>query len=169
MTPAAQAYDPAIHHRCSIRLRGHDYAGGGVYFVTLCVADRRPLFGTVVNERMVLNDAGRAAAACWREIPAHFPQAVLDEWIVMPDHVYGILRIENAHHADTARRRGMACHAPAFGRPIAGALGTIIGAYKAATSRAIRMCTGTACRAPALACHALTAGGSSTPSMPAGF
>jgi REP element-mobilizing transposase RayT len=139
-------YDPAVHHRRSIRLRGHDYAGGGVYFVTLCAADRRPLFGTVVNGRMALNDAGRAAAACWRGIPMHFPQAALDEWIVMPDHVHGILRIDCRGH------RGLPCHAPtapAFGRPVAGALGTIVGAYKAATTRAIRHGTGLACQAPA--------------------
>ncbi len=91
-------YDPAIHHRRSIRLRGHDYAGRGVYFVTLCVADRRPLFGTVVNGRMALNDAGRAAAACWCAIPDHFPHAALDEWIVMPDHVHGIIVIRRDGH-----------------------------------------------------------------------
>jgi putative transposase len=100
-----KAYDPAIHHRRSIRLQGHDYAGGGVYFVTLCLADHRPLFGTVVNGRMALNDAGRAAAVCWREIPAHFPQAALDEWIVMPDHVHGIVVISG--------KRGEKSFAPA--------------------------------------------------------
>lgn len=156
-------YDPAIHHRRSIRLSGHDYADGGVYFVTLCVADRRPLFGTVVNGRMALNDAGRVAAACWRAIPEHFPQVALDEWIVMPDHVHGILRIGRrgmACHAPSACRGGLACQAPAapkFGRPIAGALGTIIGAYKAATTRGIRR-TGLACQAPrcqtSMGCHA---------------
>ena len=93
------AYDPAIHHRRSIRLRGHDYACGGVYFVTMCVADHRPLFGTVVNGRMALNDAGRAAAACWRAIPDHFPRAAPDEWIVMPDHVHGIVVIRSEGHA----------------------------------------------------------------------
>ena len=96
-------YDPALHHRRSIRLRGHDYTGGGVYFVTLCVADHRPLFGTVVNGRMALNDAGRAAAVCWREIPAHFPQAALDEWIVMPDHVHGIVVIRPDGHPVVVR------------------------------------------------------------------
>ena len=97
--PQKTAYDPAIHHRRSIRLRGHDYAGGGVYFVTLCVADHRPLFGTVVNGRMALNDAGRAAADCWRAIPDHFPWAAPDEWIVMPDHVHGIVVIRSEGHA----------------------------------------------------------------------
>lgn len=86
-------YDPAIHHRRSTRLRGHDYAGRGIYFVTMRVADHRPLFGTVVNGRMALNDVGRAAAACWCAIPEHFPHAGLDEWVVMPDHVHGIIVI----------------------------------------------------------------------------
>ena len=133
------AYDPALHHRRSIRLHGHDYAAGGIYFVTLCVADRRPLFGTVVNGRMALNDAGRTATACWRAIPDHFPQVALDEWVIMPNHVHGILRIGG----------GTACQgtAPAFGQPVAGALGTIIGAYKGATSRAMHR--GMACHAPA--------------------
>lgn len=102
---ARSAYDPALHHRRSIRLRGHDYAAGGVYFVTLCLRRRdagatvgaknlSPLrFGTVVNGRMALNDAGRAAAACWRAIPDHFPNAALDEFVVMPDHVHGIIAI----------------------------------------------------------------------------
>jgi putative transposase len=89
----AGGYDPAVHHRKSIRMRGHDYAGGGTYFVTACVAGRRPLFGTVAGGRMALNDAGRLAAACWRSIPEHFPQVALDEWVVMPDHVHGILRM----------------------------------------------------------------------------
>jgi putative transposase len=90
---AKPAYDPSRHRRRSIRLRGHDYAGDGVYFVTLCVADRRPLFGTVINGRMALNDAGRAAVACWHNIPAHFPNVVLDEWVVMPDHVHGVIAV----------------------------------------------------------------------------
>jgi len=145
-------YDPAIHHRRSTRRPGHDYAGGGVYFVTLCVVDRRPLFGTVVHGRMALNDAGRAASACWRAIPDHFPQAALDEWIVMPDHLHGIVRIDGRSMACQAP-----CHAPtapAFGRPIAGALGTIIGAYKAAATRAIRGQRGLACPRTGLACQA---------------
>jgi hypothetical protein len=84
----AGAYDPAIHHRRSIRLHGHDYAGGGVYFVTLCVAEHRSLFGTVVNGRMALNDAGRAASACWRDIPTRYlePQQAVEPTLKDVDH-----------------------------------------------------------------------------------
>jgi len=108
-TPMKSAYDPSVHHRRSIRLRGHDYAGRGVYFVTICVADNRPLFGTMVNGRMASNDAGRIAARCWREIPNHFPHAALDEWIVMPDHVHGIIVLRRDGHPPG---RGEKCFAP---------------------------------------------------------
>jgi hypothetical protein len=89
----------------------------------------------------------------------------LDEWIIMPDHVHGILRLEGL-----ACGTGMACHAPmvpAFGRPIPGALGTIIGAFKSAATRAIRRAiprTGMACHAPPdAACHALPDAASHAP------
>ena len=82
-----------FYQRRSIRLRGYDYSRQGAYFVTVCTEGRRRLFGTVVNGRMALNDAGRAAAACWRDIPNHFPHAAVDEWVVMPDHVHGIIVI----------------------------------------------------------------------------
>lgn len=152
-------YDPAIHRRQSIRMRGHDYAGCGAYFVTICIArtgHSRPLFGTVVNGRMALNEAGRIAADCWRAIPTHFPHATLDEWCIMPDHVHGILHIDGA---GTACGEGLACQAPpAFGRPIPGALGTIIGAFKSATTRNIRAIprTGLACQTPTV-CQTPTA------------
>ncbi len=92
MTPPP--YDPAIHHRRSIRLRGYDYSSPGRYFVTMCVADRHARFGAVVHGRMVLSEAGRIAAECWRAIPQHFPHVTLDEWVVMPNHVHGIIAID---------------------------------------------------------------------------
>lgn len=97
----ASTYDPAIHHRRSIRLRGHDYSGRGVYFVTILTQNRRRLFGTVVNGRMALSEAGRIAARCWQEIPQHFPNVSLDAWVVMPDHVHGILVIQADGHGGT--------------------------------------------------------------------
>ena len=96
-------YDPAIHHRRSIRLRGRDYSRPGRYFVTMCVAERHARFGSVVNGRMVLSEAGRIAEACWRAIPEHFPHASLDEWIVMPDHVHGIIVIAAPGPDETTR------------------------------------------------------------------
>ena len=122
-------YDPAIHHRRSIRLRGHDYAGRGVYFVTIRVADHRPLFGTVVNGRMALNHAGRTVAACWRAIPDHFPHAELDEWIVMPDHVHGIIVIREHGHPVRAKNISPA-PAPSRPRGTSRTIGSIVRGFK---------------------------------------
>ena len=91
-------YNPQIHHRKSIRLKGYDYSQEGVYFITICSADRKCLFGEIENDEMILNDAGTIANECWLEIPKHFPNAILHEHIVMPNHVHGIIELtyENA-------------------------------------------------------------------------
>jgi REP element-mobilizing transposase RayT len=93
MAPRKLRYDPDFYHRRSIRLAGFDYKRRGAYFVTVCTWGRACLFGTIVKGRMVLNDAGRAAAECWQRIPEHFPKVELDEWVVMPNHLHGIIMI----------------------------------------------------------------------------
>lgn len=90
-------YDPKKHHRLSIRLPGYDYAQSGAYFVTLCTQDHRSLFGRIEGEEMRLNAAGRTAEKCWGEIPSHFPQVALDEFVIMPNHIHGILVIVGAN------------------------------------------------------------------------
>ena len=86
-------FDPQKHHRKSIRLNGYDYAQEGWYFITICTKDRLYLFGNVKNEQMVLNKYGKIALEKWDEIPHHYPNVVLDEFIVMPNHIHGILQI----------------------------------------------------------------------------
>jgi REP element-mobilizing transposase RayT len=90
------SYNPVIHHRQSIRLKGYDYSQAGLYFVTLCVYGRACLFGRIENAEMILNDAGRAALQCWLEIPRHYPNVVLHEYVIMPNHVHGIVQIVDA-------------------------------------------------------------------------
>jgi putative transposase len=70
-------YNPNIHHRKSIRLKGYDYSRQGLYFITICVQDRKCLFGRIENGEMVLNSGGKIADECWLEIPKHFPNAIL--------------------------------------------------------------------------------------------
>lgn len=88
-------YNPAIHHRRSIRLKGYDYSQAGLYFITICCYNRECLFGDVVNGEMVLNDAGKFADECWNIIPDHFPNAILHEYIIMPNHIHGIIELLN--------------------------------------------------------------------------
>jgi putative transposase len=81
------------YRRQSTRLRARDYSSPGNYYVTLCTHTRQMLFGHVSEGVMHLNDVGRATDRFWNDIPLHFPQVELDEYIVMPNHVHGIIRI----------------------------------------------------------------------------
>jgi REP element-mobilizing transposase RayT len=89
-------YNPQTHHRRSIRLKGYDYSQAGAYFITICTHNRECLFGTIENGEMMLNDGGNIAEECWLEIPKHFPNVVLHEYIVMPNHVHGIIELVGA-------------------------------------------------------------------------
>lgn len=86
-------YNPEIHHRRSIRLKGYDYSQAGLYFITICVQDKICLFGKILNGKMELNEAGKIAVSCWLDIPAHFPNATLHEYVVMPNHIHGIIEL----------------------------------------------------------------------------
>ena len=84
------------HRRHSIRLRGFDYAQDGAYFVTVCVRNRECLLGQVTGGEMRLSEAGRIVQAVWRELPRHYPHVRLDAWVVMPNHVHGIVVLTSA-------------------------------------------------------------------------
>jgi putative transposase len=85
------AYDADKHHRSSARLKTFDYASNAAYFITVCTNVRTNVFGEIVDGEMRLNDAGKMIQQKWLEMPASFPTLVLDESIVMPDHIHGIL------------------------------------------------------------------------------
>lgn len=84
---------PDRFHRRSIRLRGYDYTRSGAYYVTVCTQDRLPLFGDVVNHVMMPNAMGNIVQRCWDAIPEHMPLVVCDAFVVMPNHVHGIIVI----------------------------------------------------------------------------
>ncbi len=126
-------YDPNKHHRRSIRLKGFDYTREAAYFVTICIQNGTCLFGEIVNGQMRLNDAGRVAQMMWKAIPTHFPHVETDAWVVMPNHVHGIIITVGATHASPPRQSG----------PPKGSLGAIVGSYKSAVSRQINQLHGT--------------------------
>jgi len=116
--------------RKHLRMQGWDFTSPGWYFLTICAKNMRSEFGAVVNGRMTLNAAGRIADRFWHEIPDHFPRAIVDEHVVMPNHVHGLLRLVD---------RPTACrgHMEAFGKPVAGSVPTIVRSYKGAVTRAL--------------------------------
>src|SRR5262245_16172423 len=79
--------------RKSPRLQGYDYSQDGSYFVTICTHLRENRFGQVIDAEMVLNTLGCIAEACWEAIPSHFANVELDAYVVMPNHVHGIVII----------------------------------------------------------------------------
>src|SRR5688572_18942554 len=100
-------YNPEIHHRRSIRLKGYDYTQPGAYFVTFCSYQRMHVFGKVVNGEMVLKDIGKIARDEWFKTAELRPYVKLyeDEFVIMPNHGHGIIRIvDDAHPVGTLRR-----------------------------------------------------------------
>jgi putative transposase len=89
-----RATDPVRSTRRSFRLSGYDYAQAGVYFVTICTQDRACLFGDIAADHMHLNDIGQMVAETWAAIPARFPDIEIDEFVVMPNHIHGIVVLQ---------------------------------------------------------------------------
>lgn len=87
------AYNPHIHHRRSVRLKGYDYSKAGLYFITICVKNRECLFGHIKDGEMILNDAGQLVENEWLKIPQRFTNTQLHEYVVMPNHFHAILQI----------------------------------------------------------------------------
>lgn len=117
-------FNPQIHHRRSIRLKGYDYAQAGAYFVTICCQDRQHRFGKIQNGEMILNELGEIAYREWLNLPTRFPNAELDVFQVMPNHFHAILVLKNV---------GVGL-APAQTENVP-TLGNIIGAYKSLVSK----------------------------------
>jgi putative transposase len=135
-------YNPGKHHRRSIRLKGYDYSSPGAYFITLCAYQRHCLFGEIVNGEMQLNECGAIATECWQAIPSHFQKIQLDAFVVMPNHVHGILWIKETNGRGLAFGRGLAMPNPyegKFGKPIAGSIPTVVGSFKSIVTRRINI------------------------------
>ncbi|MBW7998103.1 MAG: transposase [Candidatus Glassbacteria bacterium] len=126
--------DIFFKQRKNIRLRDYDYSSPGAYRVTICANERQQrLFGTLNNGSIELSKIGRLVENRWLAIPNHFSGVSLDAWIIMPDHVHGILLFE-------LNESGEACLAPTTtpGLSEIPSLGTVIGSFKSAVSRDAR-------------------------------
>jgi len=128
-------YDPDKHARRSIRLPEYDSTYRGAYAITLCTYQRECFLGVVVNGEMISNELGLLVKACWEEIPAHFPNTDLDMFVVMPNHVHGIIVLKDS--PNTATNQATTPHVESFGRPVPGSLATIIRSFKSATTRRV--------------------------------
>jgi putative transposase len=131
----AMPYDPQQHHRRSVRLKGYDYTQPGVYYITICTNRRQCIFGDVIDGQMRLNFLGYLAHICWLDIPNHFSRFQLDTFVIMPDHVHGLLAIVNNTPLKT--KHGLVPTPEQLGQPVRGSIPTAIRSYKGAVTRFI--------------------------------
>jgi putative transposase len=120
MSEKGIVYMRNYRQRKSPRLQGYDYSQSGGYFITICTHQRQYLFGCIDGNEMYLNLYGESASDCWRAIPKHYLDVELDAFVVMPNHVHGILFL----HTDSKKFQTV--------------LGRVINAYKGTVTAQIR-------------------------------
>jgi REP element-mobilizing transposase RayT len=120
-------FDPEKHDRRGMRLKGYDYSQPGMYFVTICVHERQSKLGKITDSHILLSPYGEIAHDFWKTTSEHFPNAHIDEFIIMPNHIHAIVQIqdEDATLRDRTSRNA---------KPT---LGQIIAYYKYGTTKQI--------------------------------
>ncbi len=114
--------------RVNMRHASHDYTSPGHYFITVCTTRRRPIFGWLESDGVHLSKPGAVALAAWHDLLNHHEAIQLDEFVVMPDHVHGIVTLTNASQGVVARRPS---------------LGAVVGGFKSCAARQINRLRGT--------------------------
>lgn len=139
-----------------IRLTNWDYSSEGVYFITICCHDRHSFFGKIEDNEMILSEIGSIASKYWMEILNHFPHVKLDEFVVMPNHIHGIIILD---YSLVGTRHGVSLHSPScdnvgschgmtlpsnqrsnqninqFSKPVKNSISVIINQYKSSVKR----------------------------------
>ena len=123
------------YHSDSIRLKEWDYSIPWWYYITICTKDMRCWFGEVKNGEVNLNKYGKIAKKCFEEIPKHFKSVDIDYFVIMPNHVHGIIIINDAVET---RDRVSLQNDEKFGKPLKNSLPVIINQYKGSVTRKIR-------------------------------
>ena len=119
-------------NRQSIRLPGYDYASAGWYFVTICCKDRTHLFGEIRDGEMVLNEAGKIAEECWMQTESVRKNCRIHDFIIMPNHIHGIIEITSSAEPDFADSGQTKFTSPK------GTIGAIVRGFKISTIKKIR-------------------------------
>jgi putative transposase len=118
-------------HRKTIRLKEYDYSMPGGYFITICTYDKQWLFGTIVDGEMQFSPQGLIAQRCWNDIAKHFYNIELDAFVVMPNHIHGIIILDEI----TVGVEYIQPLQKTFQHVIPNSIPSIIRSYKAAVSR----------------------------------
>jgi len=82
-----------FHHRQATRLSGYDYSQSGAHFVTICTFERQCTLSSVIDGKVQWSQAGTIVWACWNDLPNNYPHVELDSFVIMPNHVHGVLHL----------------------------------------------------------------------------
>jgi putative transposase len=145
-----------IYNRKNIRLHYWDYSSNGIYYITICCNNRELFFGSIDKHKVIFSEIGKIALQYWMEIPLHFPHVKLDEFVIMPNHVHGIIVLDYplvgprhgvALHVDHDDQVGT-CHGMSlprvpklnpninkFSKPVKNSVSVIINQYKSSVKR----------------------------------
>jgi REP element-mobilizing transposase RayT len=128
-------YNPNKHHRRSLRLPGYNYTQPGAYYITICTYQRQGWFGDVVDGEMRCNRLGDIVYTFWQGLPHRFPHIKLDAFVVMPNHLHGILMITEQG------RKSIPFDTPveSFGKPVPGSIPTVVRSFKSAVTTRINL------------------------------
>lgn len=122
------------YRRKSIRLKNYDYSRPGAYYITICTQDKACLLGQVVNRKTVPSDAGKMVRQIWEEIPSRYPGVRLDAFVLMPNHIHGIIILERKSSLQDCNQRGAESGRPQ-GYLAAMSLSDIVRRFKTLTTR----------------------------------
>ena len=138
-------YDPKKHHRRSIRLHGYDYTRPGAYFITICVQAHECILGHIANGEMHLNDLGEIVRDEWLRAGTVRNEIVLDEFVIMPNHVHGIVFIRESGFDPVGATRRVAptwVIPTSANGPMSGSIGAIMGQFKSIATKRINAIRG---------------------------
>ena len=121
------------------RLRNWDYSSAGIYYITICCYEKHCYLGSIKNNNVILSEIGAISSSYWLEIPSHFPHAQLDEFIIMPNHIHGLIIIDNSlpdqnitiQNSETGPKNKI----NRFSQPIKNSVSVIINQYKSSVTR----------------------------------
>ena len=128
------------NERKKIRLDDWDYSTEGVYFITICCHNRELSFGFIDKNKVIFSEIGNIALQCWMEIPKHFSHVKIDEFVIMPNHIHGIIMLD---YSRVGPRHGMTLQSKhnrdekinKFSKPVKNSVSVIINQFKSSVKR----------------------------------
>ncbi|MDR3344115.1 MAG: hypothetical protein LBT21_00735 [Oscillospiraceae bacterium] len=125
------------HNRRSIRLKGFDYSQDGLYCITICTFDWQETLGQSLDGQMHISPFGTCVLQAWSSIPLHFPRVRLREFVLMPNHLHGIIELGSAYDVGARHDVPLPASSESFGQSTPGTIPTIVRLFKSGVTKAV--------------------------------